>query len=346
MTSIILRVAAKELAEDKMLELLAKLRKGATGSVTAKQMIAALNYLGGWTIEPVIGLKPWDDRLKPDLELAKVNSREWLEGIWQEAKKDEVTTLPSHPAKKRYTMDVSEIGPVPGYGPETIGFSYRKWFGRDAIRYISPEGKIFDSFPRDGLKPNVLDHNLNRWLYKETNLVEQVSKRLGKPTPAQEKEDRAPRTRDNTGSCPCCFGNFKLKAKSGGQLPEIVLHGFKRPGWGSVQGKCIGTSFPPFELSPEGTKHLIKVLENRTEDLNNYLKRAERGELEVLYVGTYGRKVVPGDASWADDLERAIRNTKSDIGAVAKDLKTLNKLVSEWKEQPLPEEGKSLKVWK
>ena len=180
--------------------------------------------------------------------------------------------------------------------------------------------------------------------------VDAPQSRATLPRGSTPKADKAPRTRDNTGSCPCCFGNFKLRSKSTG-LPEMVLHGFKRPGWGQVHGSCYGVGFPPFELSPEGTKHLVNLLEKRLEGSQNQLKRYQDKDLAEMYVNVRGeiKKVTRDSKSeydWNQLVEREIRDVGNVIKSVDRDIRTLSKLVSSWKLQPLPEPGKFTPVWK
>lgn len=342
-----LKIAAREVTEEKMAAMLVKLRKGAYGSFTVKQLIAVMEHLGGWEIVNAVGLEPGPAH--PYGHEVDTNT-DWIKQKWEEAKRLEVKTLPTNPAKgQRYTMDVSDISEASPMGGPRTGFKYLDWWGSEALRFISPEGKVFDLIGREPYKISPV-YKLLPWIYKETNFVEVISKRLALPTPEEEKANKAPRTRDNTGSCPCCFGNFKLRSKSSG-LPEMVLHGFKRPGWGQIHGSCIGIRFPPFELSPEGTKHLVNLLERRLEDLQNQLKDHQDPQFSVMYVEVRNgvKKVMKESESeynWKQLLERETRQIEGMIKSVSYDLKTLTKLVSSWKLQPLPEPGKSMPVWK
>jgi len=346
-------LAEREIAPEKMEAILLKLRKKAYGTLGVKQINAALRYLG-WKVEEVIGLEQVHGygAGKPIIVLDKdpdLNRQKW-----QEMKDLEVEKLPSHPTRgKRYTMDVSDFGPMEGYGPQYPGFTYREWWGRPAYRYVTPEGKLFDLVAKvaQDLNKVRIEGDFIRWLYGETNLVSDISKAVSLPTPDEEKADRGPRTRENTGSCPCCFGNYKLKGSSGSQHPTIVLHGFKRPGWGQVFGSCYGVNFPPFELSPDGTKHLVKILDERLDGLKEHLQKLRAGRVTELYVpvGKTTKKVTlesEGEAAWAKLVSKDESKTEDEMQAVARDLRTLGKLISAWKPQPLPDAGKSLTVWK
>jgi len=342
------------MAPEKMKELLLKLRKGADASVSMKQLIEALNYLGGWKVESFVGLVHLDIREdKPNLESDSDPLR--IQYLWEKIKADEVQSFPSSPKHgQRYTMDVTPIKP---FGEGRMGFYFKKYMGSNGLRFTSPEGQVFELLPnkfeaQDNRYPNPIKMpiwGLKAWLRKDTKFLEQISNNLGMATYEEERREKTtPRTRNNTGTCPCCFRNIKLKAQSN-HHPTIVLHGYQRPGWGSVQGQCIGVAFPPFELSPEGTKHLVKILNRQLDDQKNWLRKLKSGEVAELYEeGAFGkaRKMTPeseGPAQWASLIRVRVNKTESMIQALSRDIDLLSKLISDWKEEPLPFEGDKVK---
>jgi len=342
--------AAPAMTFEKMQALLLKLRKG-TGDLSVKQIIAALEHLGGWKIEEVVGLLEDPHYHKGHIFLDR--NEAFVRQKWTEAKRDEVSALPTHPQLRQvYYTDVSEVAQPHGWGPDVWAFDAHVYRGVPTLRFTSPEGDVFDFMQKpmeDLYKMRTWD--LRKWLQGKTKLVEQVSRALAMPTPNQEKAERAPRTRENTGSCPCCFGNYKLKATN--QLPKMVLHGFLRPGWGSIQGRCYGVDFPPFELSPEGTQHLHKTLLSRLDNLRDHYAKLKNDEIKsFLEVG--GTKTKPTvktitpeteGARWPARIEREIKNTAQSIESVKQDAHRLERLITNWKPQPLPEPGKSMSVW-
>lgn len=355
------------MAPEKMKELLLKLRKGADSSVSMKQLIEALTYLGGWKVEPFVGLvqmhgygtsKNDADENKPEFEVEE--DAELVKDLWKRVKQDEVQSFPSSPKHgQRYTMDVTdpEVWPAGGfYKNDRTGFYFKHYMGWNGLRFTSPEGKVFELLPskfdvRDNRYPNPMKMpiwDIKAWLRKDTKFLEQISNNLGMPTYEDERREKStPRTRDNTGTCPCCFRNIKLKDR-GSQHPVIVLHGYQRPGWGSVQGQCIGVDFPPFELSPEGTKHLVKLLKKHLDEQRDWIRKLKSGDVTELYEqGSFrSRKMTPeseGPARWADLIESRISQAESLAHALDRDIDLLSKLISEWKEQPLPFEGQKVK---
>jgi hypothetical protein len=128
--------------EEKLKALLLKLRKGADASISMKQLIEVLNTLGGWKVEPFVGLVKLHGYSKEEdapTQFVEDNADQ-VQAYWELVKREEVSTLPSSPQLgKRYTMDVTEPT-AKGWIENHTGFKYRAWFGAKGIRFTSPEG--------------------------------------------------------------------------------------------------------------------------------------------------------------------------------------------------------------
>ena len=336
------RVASRYLEAAKSVEdILKQLRKGTWGGITSiKKLQEVLDYLGGWRVEPFVGLVDLNEHGSPTFFFN--SSQGEVEKRYQVAKKSEVRSLPSSPkADVLYTMNVEDIGQSRRGDYE---FKFRAWVGAWGFKVTSPEGKVLELLPDfDAYKGGVIwvdplklpklgkrsakyikTYTISDWFKKETNLQKQILEALNMEEhvsgPSAEK------TREGTGSCPACFRNIKTKLQSGKEHPVMVNHGFQRPGWGYIVGNCMGVGYPPFELSPEGTKALHESLKNHLASLEVLLKKLE---------GT-------------QDLEsdRVLQRTKRDIELITQDVKTLDKLIREWKPRPLPKPGEYVKVWK
>jgi hypothetical protein len=280
------------------------------------------------------------------------------------AKQHEVTSLPSSPKPDEvYVMDVSD-DLTPAYGgfmPDQLEFKLKLWIGAAGFKIVAPNGNTLEILPeyttwtrgrtviflellqKLGNKPAtkyMRMYALTPWLKKETDFYKQVSDALG----MEEHEKAAPRTKENTGSCACCFRNIKLRA-SGASLRTIVNHGFKRPGWGEIVGNCIGVGFPPFELSPEGTKHLVKVLGEQRTEAETKLKKVNSETITVLEGRGRGQLVKPGDPDWALAVSTAKTNLSRRIKWLTDDIEGLEKLIGKWQEQPLPKAGTTVTDW-
>lgn len=351
------REAMTRLAADDMQAILLKLRKGVTSPIeSVGKLTKVLDYLGGWEVKPFVGLvhvKFGGSYFGPPAS---------VQAVHELALEHQVSSLPPNPQIDAfYVMDVQEPRSLHG---DELHFSYKLWVGAAGYKVTSPKGKVFELLPDDNIwakgrawidlralpkygKKSGLKHirmyDCVKWLKAETEFDQQVLAALGMD--AHEKP--APRTRDNTGSCPCCFRNIKLRAKGAG-LPTMVDHGYERPGWGSNQGNCYGVGFPPFELSPEGTKHLVEVLKSKIENSEEALVRFKDPDLEFLYAGDerHMEKITPADPRWKSLLKRKIDETGRRIQSLTKEVGVYSRLVAEWKEEPLPQPGVPAKKWK
>lgn len=316
------RVASRYLtAADDMQTLLLKLRKGVTTPIESiGKLKKVLDHLGGWNVEPFVGV----------VHVLYVGrgsgSLEEMAELYAVDKKHEVSSLPTTPrVDEVYVMDLRE--PAPWHKESTqYTLNCEVWIGAAGFKITSPEGKTYEALPNKGawdkgnlngdirklpkLGPKPLSkfmgsHGYVSWLTQETRFKQQVLDALG----MDEHKKAAPRTEENTGSCPCCFRNIKLKWS--GQSPTMVNHGFKRPGWGLQMGNCRGVGFPPFELSPRGTRHLVESLDKQRDHLK---KNPERNSARMI--------------EW-----------------LTQDMERLDKMIADWKEQPLPKAGVEVRDW-
>jgi hypothetical protein len=329
------------MTEDKFKALLLKIRKGAVTSVSLKQWIEILTQLGGWRIEPFVGLVQMHVDNHTESKTAKEHSAIQFEH--EIVKRNEVTVLPTNPqVGKRYTMDVTE--PQPSW----IGlfvFTFKEWQGAKGIQFTSPEGKVYEHISGRFDSPDpmlVPPYKLAPWLRKETNLLEQVSNYLGMESHEAERERAKPKTRSGSATCPCCFRNIKIKER-GNQHPNIVLHGYKRPGWGEIHGRCYGVNFPPFELSTEGTEHLVKLLKKRRDSVDVFLKNLNGDNLTELFLGDPIRKVTPDDPLWSRYVADRIQEQETLREHLEEDIKLLQSLIEKWVLSPLPDKGEKIK---
>jgi hypothetical protein len=217
-------------------------------------------------------------------------------------------------------------------------------------KFVSPKGDTFEGgdfffdfmskeYPfsiknSDGL-------TLEKWL-AQNHFQDQVLEELKmesldseKARRTQEKDEKA---RVGKATCSCCFGPFMLlpKARKGDKsMPGIVLHGYRRPGRGYLEGECFGQGWPPFELSSEGTGAYLKHLEGLLEDLEKGLGRLERGEEETLFFGlkAYQRKD-PTPEVWSKYLERALDQQRSHLQEVTRVRNLVQKKLASWEPHP------------
>jgi hypothetical protein len=191
--------------------------------------------------------------------------------------------------------------------------------------------------PKD-LKKRLRVYEVLPWLKKETSYLDQINGLLG----MDAHNPNAVRTRDNTGTCGACLRNIKLVAK-GNAHPTMALHGYNRPGYGYVVGKCLGGEHPPYELSTEATKIMLASVTDHYNALKKQLDYLE-GSPDRLVIGRRGGEEVLLKSNtepdlWSYELKDQIRRLQSTIQEPEADLKAYTWLVQHWELRDLPEEG-------
>jgi len=342
-----------------MTALLEKIRKGATASVSIKQLISALEFLGGWKAEKFVGLiKMYGHLSSPESkEILGEENEGFARNKYNEIKAAEVSELPATPvAGTKYYMEVEDFRswtPLRSSKAPYFGTEYKVWQAEEGYRFTAPNGKVFELVQSRWGNNSVFGlkylriYEVMPWLVSNTDLIKQVSDALGMKTPDEEKADKKPRTRDNTGTCSCCFANHKLRLLAGKTVPQMVLHGYQRPGWGYVVGQCFGLKYPPFELSCEGTKALQLHLEGRVVAETEYLRKLKAGEITTLSAySSHNAPLKAGDFGWDRRVESEVHSTERTIKSLKADIETLTKLIADWKPTPLPKEGEVPFTWK
>ncbi len=70
---------------------------------------------------------------------------------------------------------------------------------------------------------------------------------------------------ERIGWCPVCFGEHVTELMDGG--PALALHGYQRPGRGSIVGRCLGSGEVPLDVSPDGLKRSVDRMTIRLAEL-------------------------------------------------------------------------------
>ena len=221
---------------------------------------------------------------------------------------------------------------------------------RGGTKFTAPSGATFETgafFDFIGREyPFIIrdteGETLERWLTKnhfQDQVLESLQMESYEAEAEKKKQEREDRARVGKATCSCCFGPFMLlpRARKGDRsMPGIVLHGYKRPGVGYLQGECFGNGWPPFELSSEGTKEYLKHLSGILKDLNGYLGKLERDEEDTLILGfmrAYSRKdTSPED--WDRYREMAIGHQTAQVREVTRVLELVKSKLASWEPHP------------
>ena len=326
----------KPTAPEKIEKVLHQLRKGVSGGLSWKLFNELVTDFGGWKVEPFVGLVSMNltDGTCCEWRTSEAEAEAAREGRLAVA----TDALPTNPTDGvDYPMNVGEV--VKG----AIDFGYRLslWRGAAGYRVTDPTGETFEVLPgrydRDwSLKAIVkYPYNLWGWVMKNETFRAQVLAKLG----MEAHVPASKRTRDNTGTCPCCFRNVKLDAAG-----RMVLHGYQRPGWGETIGRCFGVGYKPFELSSDGTVDLRTHLKDQVVRLEK--RRVDLLDTRPTIYLRDGRPVNADDPRYGRLLENKLQEIKSDTNALLRDIETLTGLIDAWVERPLPEEGTEVLVWR
>jgi len=357
LSSLALRVAARhqaaQMSEEKLKELLLKIRKGATASLNWSQLGQVLAVLDpGWKLEKFTGLVKLYSEKDEAPEWVSSKDKSEVEERYRNYGQWAVSSLPSKPKHDQlYILELSPMQEVKRHGGQTEWeFTFKPWMGHSGWKVVTPQGEVFNGLPgRFSLSGNAWYgwqarsklplYDVIPWLNKNTDWLDQISRKLD----MAPHEPAVPRTRENTGSCPVCFQNIKINNE------RMVLHGYRRPGHGSTVGNCFGYGYPAFELKVEGTKAYLKEeLEPALDQLKDYLKRLNRGDVEKLNTASrfsLPKYITPEDPQWGMYLQKAVRETESRIKTTQEDVGIYTRLVQHWKERPLPKEGEILVNW-
>ena len=149
----------------------------------------------------------------------------------------------------------------------------------------------------------------------------------------------------HVGNCQVCEGDFK--STPGGIL---ALHGYKRPGNGSVHGRCPGEGSLAYERSRELIPLVISGYRADEARACEYIREIDAGEVTVLYRKEMrGRleksvEITPSDATWAWELLNARRAAESQAHMARETQKHYVKRYDAWQLRPLrtlDEEGRT-----
>jgi len=345
-------------------EVLLKVRKSAHASLSYKAMGAALAPVG-WKVEK---LKSMVGPVRSAYDFAALtpalHAMAGMDGGERGDREFYVSyagrdgdELPVHGSKEVLDKLVAGLKP----GTERDGFTLVEVVGlaeggrddglvllikvnavKPGVRMVSPRGEEIRVISK---RSNVATYEVMP-LAEKAGLIEDVSAHLGMLTPAEEKSERD-NTFDrtdvaNTGSCPCCFGLYKLDSEG-----KMVHHGYERPGYGYIVGDCFGVGYLPFEISPEGTKDFAVALTKRKDNLAEYLDKLNSGKVTSLpeeVTEGYGRdrvtKIVDhemGTKRFAELLVAEISNVTTGIARLAATIKELDAMVAAWVLTDLPE---------
>jgi len=245
----------------------------------------------------------------------------------------EIPSVPAKPKKnKYYYWDVEKAvkhNTFPGNGGE-YGFTFKAGYATEVLAIKSPDGKEFEVGKVD---PRHLGDNMSdfiRWS-GDTTFKQEVLDYLGMES--HEATKKAERTRENTGTCGVCGGEYKLIAG------HLVHHGFQRPGHGYIVGDCFGVGYQAWEKSKQSVVDYVKALGKMATDMEAKLKKFQDGEIKSINgEDRQGKKIVytPSHENWDKQVKGAMSALSRDIEYIHRDVEMYKGRLEKWEDQDLP----------
>lgn len=317
--------------DDKVKAILLKVRKKAVAPFNTVKKIASILTPLGWTFVVVKGLTKTSYTSEHNgLEFFYSPTLEGAQQKHAEHANDLVARLPTNPVVgQRYVVDLTPVEYLDRN--HLYGYEAAVYEGVAGIRVTSPKGETEDFFPNrfDLMRNNktLSIYPIWAWLWN-TSLLSQVAQVLDTPehVPAEE------RTRENTGTCPICFGNYKL---ANGRL---VLHGFRRPGWGSTEGRCWAVGAQPLEVSIDAIQRYLDMLNKAIQEKKASLANLDSTRPRLFLETRKGHVwVEPDDSKYPQALDVKKRLIGEEIKNLQYNEMRYGKIVAHWAgPYPLP----------
>ena len=133
------------------------------------------------------------------------------------------------------------------------------------------------------------------------------------------------------GHCQICEAEHKLTVEN--ERPLLVLHGYKRPGWGHTVGRCFGAGQLPYELSRDRLIEYLARLNERASELPSAIDRSKQ-DLESLkpkYEDEYEFFNTPSDArKHYSETEAKIRGFENELWHLKHEIRRSEKRIADW----------------
>ncbi len=213
-------------------EMFLKLRKKSTGFINTKKLVIMIDALPGWSIEkaqvymPVIYLNSDSDKeifnnLGPRRKSfegggfevkALGDNMQKLKETFAYIKSREVSDMPEKvKAGELIFSGLSDLREIEWFEREALSFDVDIRTGSKGLVVKGPEGETFSIGKSLGYNAYNLSEFI-RWAFKETSFMGDVLDALGMDS--HEATMQKERTRENTGTCPVCSREQKLKKKN------------------------------------------------------------------------------------------------------------------------------------
>lgn len=244
---------------------------------------------------------------------------------------------------------VQKIGDVKpeGFDSQTCGLD-AETKARYVARYADGSWHTLD------MNQTTEGYRFVRTVRKAIELIAKLAREGGKVRAKTTKavkdyEDRGVRC----GICPCCFGDYVADRTTGARM---VHHGYERPGDGMIHGDCYGVGEQPYEVSCEGTKKYLGIVQSELGARQAQLARLAK-LTTVQYLtgrGSYDNKGLHGARRWVPEYATAAKGSpefkreiasqreqlERQIGSLTRHIADLTVKIDTWTPQTFPRSAK------
>lgn len=337
---------------------LLKLHKHGITGVNAKNLIAVLDSLDGWSVAPSKVWIPFSDfhydkkKLFPIFahntegvgmpDLRFYNDRDKGNGHFIASTRQHRNTLVKaveelKQGSRNLRLDVSEIK-TDKTDPDFAGarWSIEIYVERlaKALEITSPNGESFDLVMKNR------GHDLPdfyEWA-ESTDFFSQIANILGMNVWVNPADREYVYTREGVIVGHCAICGREQATKKG----KMVRHGYQRPGVGYLVGMCFGAYEDAYEISPDACKKWIPELRRVIDTAQERLDGIENGNIVPVYQEKHGRqeRIVQGDHQYKKYLDMETRSLETAIKYASSDIERMETKIANWKKGELRTVGK------
>lgn len=178
-------------------------------------------------------------------------------------------------------------------------------------KITAPEGQVLELPVSPNRKGRYAEREMTKptlwtWLFKKVPGVQEAARDMAAGSGLEEKRQQQRLQKKGKpgdfGTCAVCDRTQKLKRN------KMVLHGYRRPGYGFIVNNCLGVGYEPYELSAEGCKHAASVYGKMAKDLDRQIAEMPRKK-ELLVRDSSRAFLVRPDGS-VEKLPRSDKRVK------------------------------------
>lgn len=286
---------------------LLKLRKGAAAWLKKSKLQDIFDHLdNGWKIEPTVAYRSSNSgdyvlgelglHLSHDVRVrymprqgdviltAMSYERDQITSFQKQLMDMKTDTIPDPKNKKSPSVivcDVNEVSDTTADRMPDYTFNFKAMAKTKGVNIISPEGEaygVFTNMKQLGYEGVNSFEKWFAWAQDNTNIMDDILSYLGmEPHVPRSQQPREAKEGQTLGTCAICDCEQVVKNE------KMVLHGYQRPGYGTIVGDCFGAKRAPYELSYEPCVEYKEVLTRQKKREEDILANLKEDKVDMLY---------------------------------------------------------------